>query len=68
MRDRALYGNIVDVPGAPPTTAGALYVGRRGESTGSTADDWFGAILNGSAGDPLNITFASASDPFYRRP
>jgi hypothetical protein len=60
------YGNIVEVPGTPPTTAGAMYVGRRDESTGSTADDWFGAILNGSASDPLNITFASASNPFFQ--
>jgi hypothetical protein len=60
------YGNIVEVPGAPPTTAGAFYVGRKGESTGSTADDWFGAILNGSASAPLSITFASTSDPFYQ--
>ena len=60
------YGNIVEVPGAPPTTAGAFYVGRRGESTGSTAGDWFGAILNGSASAPLSITFASTSDPFYQ--
>ena len=59
-------GNIVDVPGTPPTTAGAFYVGRKGDSTGSTADDWFGAILNGSATDPLNITFASTSDAFYQ--
>ncbi len=43
-----------------------MYVGRKGESTGSTSNDWFGAILNGSAGDPLNITFASASDPLYQ--
>ncbi len=49
------YGNIVDVPGAPPTTAGAFYVGRKGESTGSTGDDWFGAILNGSASAILLI-------------
>lgn len=60
------YGNIVDVPGKPPTTSGAMYVGRKGNSTGSTAADWFGAILNGSSTDPLNITFASTSDPFYQ--
>ena len=60
------YGNIIDLPGAPPTSSGAMYVGRKGESTGSTADDWFGAILNGSASDPLNITFAYVSDPFYQ--
>jgi hypothetical protein len=56
------YGNIVDVPGTPPTSAGAFYVGRIGESTGSAPGDWFGAILNGLQSDPLNITFASASD------
>lgn len=62
----SMYGNIVDVPGVPPTTAGVFYVGRKGNSTGSTADDWFGAILSGSAGDPLNITFSSASDPLFQ--
>ena len=60
------YGNIVEVPGTPPTTAGAMYVGRKGESTGATANDWFGAILNGSASDPLNISFVSASDSAYQ--
>ncbi len=25
------YGNVIDVPGTPPTTAGAFYVGRQGE-------------------------------------
>jgi hypothetical protein len=60
------YGNIIDVPGAPPTTAGAMYVGRKGSSTGSTSNDWFGAILSGSSADPLNMTFASASDPSYQ--
>ncbi len=59
-------GLVVDVPGTPPTTAGAFYVGRKGESTGSTGDDWFGAILNGSAADPLNIVFASTSDPLFQ--
>jgi hypothetical protein len=57
------YGNIIDVPGAPPTTAGAIYVGRKYESTGSSVADWFAANLTGSAADPLNITFASATDP-----
>jgi len=61
----SLSGNIVDVPGTPPTTAGAMWVGRRGESTGSTAADWLGAILNGSASDPLNITFADVNDPAF---
>lgn len=60
------YGNVIDVPGTPPTTAGAMYVGRIGDSTGSAAADWFGAILNGSAATPLSITFASTSDPFYQ--
>ena len=40
-----------------------MWVGRNRDSTGSGAGDWFGAILNGSAGDPLNITFASSNDP-----
>lgn len=62
----ALSGVIVDVPGAPPTTSGAMWVGRKGESTGSGADDWYGAILNGAAGDPLNITFASSNDPLIQ--
>jgi hypothetical protein len=57
------YGNIVDVPGTPPTTSGAMWVGRSVESTGSVPGDWFGAILTGSASDPLNITFSSANDP-----
>lgn len=59
-------GVIVDVPGNAPTSAGAFYVGRKGESTGSTGDDWFGAILSGTAADPLNITFSSVSDPYYQ--
>ncbi len=41
------YGNIIDVPGS----GSSLYVARRGDTTGSTADDWFGAILSGSAGN-----------------
>jgi hypothetical protein len=60
------YGNIVDVPGNLTTTAGTFLVGRKGESTGSTADDWFGAILTGSASDALNITLSSTSDPYYQ--
>jgi hypothetical protein len=62
----SMYGNIVEVPGAPPTTAGAFYVARQGDSTGSAPGDWFGAILNGSAGDPNNMTFASSSAAFYQ--
>lgn len=52
------YGNIVDVPGS----GSSLYVGRKGESTGSTADDWFGSILSGSGG---SFTFSSPTDSSY---
>lgn len=62
----SMYGNVIDVPGDPPTSSGAMYVGRKGESVGATAADWFGAILTGSATDPLNITFSSTSDPLYQ--
>jgi hypothetical protein len=51
-------GNVVELP----TTGTSLYVGRKGESTGSTADDWFGANASGSAGA---FIFNTASDPFY---
>ncbi|MCX6886762.1 MAG: PEP-CTERM sorting domain-containing protein [Verrucomicrobia bacterium] len=61
----SVSGTMVDVPGTSPTTAGAFYVGRKGDSTGSTANDWVGAILNGAQADALNITFASTSDDFY---
>ncbi len=61
----SLEGVIVQVPGTPPTSAGAFYVGRKGESTGSTADDWMGAILNGSSAAPLDITFAYSSDEAF---
>ena len=57
------YGNIIDVPGAPPTTAGAFYVARKYESTGSTSADWFAANLNGSASDAVNIPFSYSTDP-----
>lgn len=56
------YGNIVDVPAGTGT---GFFVGRIGESTGSTADDWFGARVNGSATDPLAFNFTSASDPRF---
>ncbi|MBE0542057.1 MAG: PEP-CTERM sorting domain-containing protein [Verrucomicrobia bacterium] len=56
------YGNIVDVPAGTGT---GFFVGRIGESTGSTADDWFGARVNGTAADPLAFTFTSASDPRF---
>lgn len=56
------YGNMVDVPAGAGT---GFFVGRIGESTGSTADDWFGARVNGSATDPLAFNFTSASDPRF---
>lgn len=56
-------GNVIDVPGTSPTTAGAFYVARKGESTGSTADDWFGANLSNSSTSP-NLAFTT--DPFYQ--
>lgn len=59
------YGNIINVPGPLTTSSGTFYVGRKGESTGSTANDWVGAIADGSAGSPLNFIFHSASDPAY---
>ncbi len=59
------YGNMIDVPGPMTTTAGTFHVGRKGESTGSTAADWFGSILNGAAASPLNFYFYSSSDPAY---
>lgn len=59
------YGNIIDVPGPMTTTAGTFWVGRKGESTGSTSEDWFGSILNGSASNPTAFYFYSASDQSY---
>ena len=55
---------VIDVPGNAPSTAGAFYVARKGESAGSTADDWFGATL--STGGVMSQTFADTSDPFYQ--
>ena len=37
-------GNVIDLVG----TGTSLYVARKGESTGSTASDWFGATLSGT--------------------
>ncbi len=51
-------GNIIQVPGSGT----ALYVGRKGESTGSTAGDWFGAIPSGSG---PTMTLGNSTDPFY---
>ena len=59
------YGNIINVPGPLTTTAGTFYVGRKGESTGSTSNDWVGSIVDGTAANPLNFIFYSASDPSY---
>ncbi len=59
------YGNIINIPGPLTTSAGTFYVGRKGESTGSTANDWIGAIVNGAAASPLAFYFYSASDPAY---
>ena len=59
------YGNIIDVPGPLTTTAGTFHVGRKGESTGSTSNDWVGAIVDGVAASPLNFFFYSSSDPAY---
>lgn len=40
------YGNIITM------AAGSnLYVGRKGDSTGSTSDDWVGSALTGSGGN-----------------
>ncbi len=59
------YGNIVDIPGPMTTTAGTFYAGRKGETTNSTANDWVGAIMDGSAANPLAFFFYSASDESY---
>ncbi len=59
------YGNVIDVPGPLTTTAGTFYVGRKGESTGSTTNDWVGSIVDGTAATAVNNVFYSASDPAY---
>ncbi len=59
------YGPIIDIPGPLTTTAGTFHVGRKGESTGSTAADWVGSIVDGAAASPLNFYFYSSSDPSY---
>ncbi len=59
------YGNIIDVPGPLTTTSGTFYVGRKGETTGSTSNDWVGSIVDGSAANPTAYIFYSASDPSY---
>jgi len=59
------YGNVIDVPGPMTTPSGTFYVGRKGESTGSTSNDWVGSIVDGSAANPTAYIFYSASDPSY---
>jgi hypothetical protein len=54
----AASGEVIQVPGA----GSAFFVGRIGESTGSTAADWFGSVVTGTAGD---FTLSSASDPRF---
>jgi hypothetical protein len=54
----AASGTIVDVPGSGT----GFYVGRIGESTGSSAADWFGSVVTGSGG---NFVLSSASDPSF---
>jgi hypothetical protein len=58
-------GVIIDIPGPLTTTAGTFYVGRKGESTGSTTNDWVGSIADGAAGSPTDFIFYRASDPSY---
>lgn len=53
------YGPIFEVAS---TAVANIYVARKGESTGYTLDDWFGATTSGSAG---NFTFNITTDPFY---
>ena len=60
-----VLGNVIDVPGPLTTTAGTFHVCRKGESTGSTSNDWVGSIVDGSAASPLNFFFYSSSDPAY---
>lgn len=51
-------GNVITLPGTGTT----LYAGRKGESTGSTGDDWVGTIL--TAGGASSV-FTSSSDPSF---
>ncbi len=60
-----VFGNMISIPGPMTTTAGTFHVGRKGESTGSTSNDWFGSVLQGSAASPLNFYFISSSDDSY---
>lgn len=60
-----MSGNVINIPGPVTTTAGTFHVGRKGESTGSTSNDWVGSIVDGVAANPLNFFFFSSSDPAY---
>lgn len=61
-----VQGNVIDVPGVYTSSAGSLYVGRKGESTGSTTNDWVGTIVDGgSAANPLGFMFASPTDSSF---
>jgi hypothetical protein len=60
---RAATGLGTASSGTLITLSGALeYVGRMGDSTGSTAGDWFGSALGGTG---PNFTFLTPSDPYY---
>lgn len=52
-------GNTIDIDLASATS---IYVARKGDSTGSTADDWFGSVLNGSA---PGFVIESSTDSYY---
>lgn len=52
------YGNIIDVA----ATGSSMYAGRKGDSTGSTASDWVGSLLDGTG--PA-FSFLTASDSSY---
>ena len=52
------YGNIITMP-----TGSNIYAARKGDSTGSTSDDWVASILTGSGG---NFTFGpNTTDPSF---
>jgi hypothetical protein len=54
----SVTGPIIELP----TTGTSLYAGRIGESTGSTADDWFAGNLLGSG---MAANFTTATDPRF---
>lgn len=61
----SMTGPVIDIPGPMTTTAGTFYLGRKGESAGSTTNDWVAAIVDGTAASPLAFIMYSASDPAY---